>query len=42
MITKGLAGLDGTHHRLCVIGAGPVGLSLALELERTGHRVLLL
>ena len=42
MITKGLAGLDGTRHTLCIIGAGPVGLSLALELERTGHRVLLL
>lgn len=42
MITNGLAGLDGTRHPICVIGAGPVGLSLALELERTGQRVLLL
>lgn len=42
MITKGLAGLEGTRHPICVVGAGPVGLSLALELERTGQRVLLL
>jgi len=27
---------------ICVIGAGPAGITLALELERTGARVLLL
>ena len=42
MIGKGLDGLDGARPAICVVGAGPVGLSLALELERAGHDVLLL
>lgn len=42
MITDGLAGLDGSSHTICVIGSGPVGLSLARELEQSGCRVLVL
>jgi len=42
MISKGLAGLDGARPTICVVGTGPVGLALALELERAGHNVLLL
>jgi choline dehydrogenase-like flavoprotein len=42
MITKGLQGLDQTTQDICVVGAGPVGISLALELARRGRSVLLL
>ena len=42
MITTGLDGLDGTSPDICVVGAGPVGISLALELARLGRRVLVL
>lgn len=42
MITKGLQGLDRTSQDICVVGAGPVGISLALELARRGRSVLLL
>ena len=39
-----LSGLpdDGVAYDLCVAGAGPVGLALALEAAETGQRVLLL
>lgn len=42
MISTGLDGLQGKVHDVCVIGAGPVGISLALELARLGRSVLLL
>ena len=42
MIRAGLIELDGSAQDICVIGAGPVGISLALELARLGRSVLLL
>jgi choline dehydrogenase-like flavoprotein len=42
MITQTLDGLDGSQCDICVVGAGPVGISLALELSRLGRSVLLL
>ncbi|HET6308117.1 MAG TPA: FAD-dependent oxidoreductase, partial [Rhodopila sp.] len=42
MMTKGLHGLNGSIQDICVIGAGPVGIALALELSRRGRSVLLL
>lgn len=42
MISARLDDLAGTHQGICVIGAGPVGISLALELARLGQSVLLL
>jgi len=42
MIATGVDGLDGARHDICVVGAGPVGISLALELARLGRSVLLL
>ena len=42
MIRDGIAGLDTETHEICVVGAGPVGIALALELSRQGRRVLLL
>jgi choline dehydrogenase-like flavoprotein len=42
MMTKGLQGLDGSTQDTCVVGAGPVGIALALELARRGRSVLLL
>lgn len=42
MITTGIEGLDGTAHDICIVGTGPVGISLALELARLGRSVLLL
>jgi len=42
MISKGLAGLEGARPPICVVGSGPIGLSLAMELERAGQKVLLL
>ena len=38
---KGL-GQDPTRYDLCIVGAGPAGITLALELEATGSRVCLL
>ena len=40
MITTGVEGLQDAD--ICVIGSGPVGISLALELARLGRSVLLL
>lgn len=42
MIRTDLEGLEGTQPDICVIGAGPVGIVLALELARLGRSVLLL
>ena len=42
MMTMGLQGLDGSIQDICVVGAGPVGIALALELARRGRSVLLL
>ncbi len=42
MIRDGIAGLAGRTHDLCIVGAGPVGIALALELSRQGRHVLLL
>jgi choline dehydrogenase-like flavoprotein len=42
MIRDGLDGLSNASHDVCVIGSGPVGMALALELERLGRSVLLL
>ncbi len=42
MIVDGLAELEGRAHDVCVVGAGPVGITLALELADKGKRVLLL
>jgi 3-(3-hydroxy-phenyl)propionate hydroxylase len=33
---------DAAHHRVVVVGAGPVGLSLAIDLAQRGHGVVLL
>ncbi len=42
MIRAGLDGLADATHDLCVVGAGPAGISLALEVARLGRRVLVL
>ncbi len=42
MITTGLDNLSDAQQDVCVIGAGTIGISLALELERLGCSVLLL
>jgi choline dehydrogenase-like flavoprotein len=42
MMTRGLQELDGSIQDVCVVGAGPVGIALALELARRGRSVLLL
>jgi choline dehydrogenase-like flavoprotein len=42
MITTGLLGLNDSSQDICIIGAGPVGISLALELASRGRSVVLL
>ncbi|HSZ89497.1 MAG TPA: FAD-dependent oxidoreductase [Acetobacteraceae bacterium] len=42
MISTRLDDLDRMQHDVCVVGAGPVGIVLALELARLGRSVLLL
>ena len=42
MISDTLEGLGEHRHDVCVIGSGPVGIALALELERLGRTVLVL
>ena len=42
MIRDGIEGLADSTHDICVVGAGPVGIALALELSRQGRRVLVL
>jgi choline dehydrogenase-like flavoprotein len=42
MITKSLESLDNSSQDVCVVGAGPVGIALALELARLGRSVVLL
>lgn len=42
MIADHAEGLDEAAHDVCVVGAGPVGITLALELARAGRSVLLL
>jgi hypothetical protein len=41
MIFPNLKQLGNVHHDVCVVGAGPVGIILALELSRRGKTVLL-
>ena len=42
MINVGVEGQEGATHDICVVGSGPAGISLALELARLGRSVLLL
>jgi glycine/D-amino acid oxidase-like deaminating enzyme len=42
MILRGIAGLSLSSADIVVVGAGPIGISLAIELARAGERVLLL
>ena len=42
MILENSEGLVGDAYDVCVVGAGPVGISLAVELGRKGVSVLLL
>ncbi len=42
MIVETFEGLGTKTHDVCVVGAGPVGISLAVELDRIGFSVLLL
>ncbi len=42
MIADHLGGLDEARHDVCIVGAGPVGITLALEFARAGRSVLVL
>lgn len=42
MIVETFEGLAQSTHDVCIVGAGPVGISIAVELERLGFTVLLL
>jgi hypothetical protein len=42
MIVEGLQGLQGQKYDVCVVGSGPVGICLALELSAAGKSVLIL
>ena len=42
MIHNTFDGLTNTASSICIVGAGPVGISLATELDRFGYSVLLL
>jgi hypothetical protein len=42
MISQGLQGLGHGTGEVCVVGTGPAGLTVALELARQGKRVVLL
>jgi choline dehydrogenase-like flavoprotein len=42
MIGEGIEGLAGRRHDVVVVGAGPLGISLSLQLARAGRKVLLL
>ena len=42
MIYETFDGLADVSHDVCIVGAGPVGISLAIELGRIGFKVLLL
>lgn len=42
MISSSIDHLDGQAFDVCIIGAGPIGLSLAMELERSNLKVLIL
>jgi choline dehydrogenase-like flavoprotein len=42
LITSGLSGLPAQPAQVCVVGAGPAGITLALELAAKGLRVLVL
>jgi flavin-dependent dehydrogenase len=36
MIVDGHEGLDGSEKEVCVVGAGPLGISLAIRLAELG------
>jgi choline dehydrogenase-like flavoprotein len=42
MISSGLQGLPETAADVCVVGSGPAGIALAIELSARGRRVLVL
>jgi choline dehydrogenase-like flavoprotein len=42
MIAVGLAGVDWRAHETIIVGSGPAGLTLAMELARRGRRSLIL
>lgn len=42
MIHEWLDGLDDSVHDICIVGSGPAGISLALQLEHFGLSVLVL